>query len=219
MNQPRDKQGKFMSNKEETNNGEGKYKGLPSNWDKFVGDGELDEFKTPPIPKLDVDLTCDDMQEIDRDPFDKTLAIARPVELKGIHLQGYGIVYAGPYALRPKDLKGIKLAPEVPGDYDYMMCIKDFGIPSVKEMDLAILTGLKYFQECGTFYVGCMMGQGRTGTYLACFLKVFGYQKPIEEVRALYNKKAVETLEQKIFVESYPIEKFEYLVRFLSSNQ
>lgn len=215
MEQPRDKQGRFMSKNGKVNIGT---KEKPLYQDECaipVKDYDVDDV-VGTYPDLNINMAFEDVED---NPFDNKLTTARPVELKGIHLQNYGIVYAGPYALRPKDLRGIKLAPEVPGDYDHLMCIKDFGIPSVKEMDLAILTGLKYFQESGNFYVGCMMGQGRTGTFLACFLKVFGYQKPIQEVRQLYNPKAVETQAQEDFVDDYPIEKFEYLVRFLSKNQ
>lgn len=168
--------------------------------------------------ELEVDMAFDDVEAI-HPLWDKRICIASGVEIKGISLKGYGIIYAGPYVLRPQGIKGIKLAPEVAGDYDHMMCISDFGVPTVKEMDIAILTGLKYLQESGSFFVGCMMGRGRTGMYLACFLKAFGYEKPVDEVRALYNAKAVETEQQENFVAHYPVEKFEYLVRFLYRNQ
>jgi len=126
-------------------------------------------------------------------------------------------VYAGPYRLRPAGLKGIKLAPEVPGASDFDMPVTDFGVPSVESMDRAILMGLQFFQKEGAFYVGCMFGQGRTGTYLACMLKAFGYVYPIKEVRALYNPKAVENTTQEKFVEDYPVDKFRYLIQFMKT--
>ena len=87
------------------------------------------------------------------------------------------------------------------------------------QMDKAILMGLKFLQQNGAFYVGCLMGQGRTGMFMACLLKVFGYDHPISEARALYNPKAVETQQQEFFVQDYPVGKFEYLVRFMLKNQ
>lgn len=135
--------------------------------------------------------------------------------LIGIEIEGFGIVYGGPYDRKPDFLKGIKLAPEVPGKACYALPVKDFGVPEYRDMEEAILWGIETLYKTGAFYAGCLMGQGRTGTYLACLLKAFGISNPIDVVRAKYNNKAVETPEQETFVDNFPADKYYYLIKML----
>lgn len=213
MEQLRDAKGRFMGNKsifQDNDNPVGiKDFSTPSDYEDFI-----DEGINVDMEQLDENM----FKEMDN-PFNDTLAKATSATITGINLEGFGTVFGGPYKLKPIGMKGIKLAPEIELPADYTVDIKDFSAPTTDQMDKAILMGLKFLQSDGAFYVGCMFGQGRTGTYIACLLKVFGYQTPISEARALYNPKAVETTQQELFVKDYPVEKFEYLVRFMLKNQ
>ena len=143
---------------------------------------------------------------------------AKEAVLLGVEIKGFGTIYGGSYTDCPPFLKGIKLAPEIKGECDYEMPVKDFGVPEFRDMEDAVLWGIETLYKYGALYAGCMLGQGRTGTYMACLLKALGYAAPIHTVRGFYNQKAVETHEQEQFVKDFPAEKFHYLVKVLQSN-
>jgi len=55
-----------------------------------------------------------------------------------------------------------------------------------------------------TIYLHCFAGIGRTGTVLACLLKVAGAAgDPVELVRAIYDARALETEEQQRFARAF----------------
>lgn len=136
--------------------------------------------------------------------------------LSGIQVGKLGTLYGGPYQHKPRFLKGIKLAPEVSGEFTVSADIKDFSVPSNQEMRRLILWAIKIMQEDGGVYVGCMAGQGRTGTFIACFLKCMGYGNPVELCRKIYKTQAVETPNQEKFVQDFPFEEISLILRVLS---
>ena len=54
-------------------------------------------------------------------------------------------------------------------------------------------------------YVGCMGGVGRTGLFMALLAKAANVKNPVSWVRATYDSHAVETKEQKAYVEAYDV--------------
>lgn len=113
-------------------------------------------------------------------------------------------VYGGSFFHAPQsdDFLTINLMAEHPLDCDIYFPIKDYDIPSdsnaVKEVLDQILKTDK------SIYMGCFGGVGRTGLMMSCLLKYIGHSNPIDEVRQQYSSHAVETSEQKQFVEQFP---------------
>lgn len=140
----------------------------------------------------------------------------RPMKLSAFGRAG--TVIGGPYRdKRPKFSGhfGIKLAPEVSDVAHVELAIPDFGVASdtkayrraAEDAVVRVLTG-------EPVYVGCMMGQGRTGTFLAVMAKLAGEAEPVAYVRNRYNGKAVETRPQEAFVDSMPVFVSRVRIRF-----
>lgn len=130
-------------------------------------------------------------------------------------------LFAGPYADRPADALGLKLAPEVPGRANFLLPIKDFDVPDEYSMLEGASWALKQMALGRKLYVGCRGGLGRTGLFLACMAKTLGVEEePVGWVRKVYNNWAVETSLQEKFVEFYdprPI-KYDVALNRLVSN-
>jgi protein-tyrosine phosphatase len=117
-----------------------------------------------------------------------------------------GYVAGGPFDLRKKafpDSYGIKLAPEVDDPAELVVPVEDFGTPDdtkgfVRAAEDAVVRTLRGEMV----YVGCYFGQGRTGTFLSVMAKLCGAAQPVEYVRDVYNKNAVETKAQEKLVEN-----------------
>lgn len=144
--------------------------------------------------------------------LEKTLIIA-PHQLRGFQIPDLGYVYAGPYLEKPSFIRGIKLAPEIKAEAQAVADIKDFGVPKVDDMIRLLLWAIKIMREDSVVYVGCMMGQGRTGTFLACLVKCFDIIDPIGYVRGKYNPHACETAQQEQFVADFPIDVVKFLLK------
>lgn len=112
-------------------------------------------------------------------------------------------IYGGPYRQRPQGMCGVKLAAEINAPCEIDLPIHDFSIPSEREAKRAILKTIAALAKGDTIYVGCMGGIGRTGLFLALLAKSAGVKDPVEYVRATYYSHAVETPEQKKFVENF----------------
>jgi protein-tyrosine phosphatase len=120
-------------------------------------------------------------------------------------------VLGGPYEDKCKeypDAFGINLADEIKDVAHVELGIRDFSTPTKSTLRIyrkvaedAVVRVLRREQV----YVGCFMGQGRTGTFLAVMAKMCGYPQPIEFVRATYNEHAVETVGQEKFVEGFGV--------------
>jgi hypothetical protein len=130
----------------------------------------------------------------------------RSMKLTGFDREG--VVFGGPYEDRRRagfgDTYGINLAAEVTDVAHVELAIKDFSTPArfalrayrkaVEDAVVRVLRGERV-------YVGCLMGQGRTGTFLACMAKMCGSRDPIAQTRELYNPRAIETISQEKFIE------------------
>lgn len=112
-------------------------------------------------------------------------------------------VYGGPYRLRPQDMMGVKMAREIELPCDVSIPTQDFSIPTREAVDLGLAKTIDLILEQQAVYVGCAGGIGRTGLFLAILTKCFGVKDPIAFVRKTYHPHAVETKEQRDFVESY----------------
>lgn len=115
------------------------------------------------------------------------------------------ILFGGPYRQRPANMVGVKMAVEIDRPYDINVPTRDYSVPAIKDVDAGLIGMLEYLLQGREIYVGCMGGIGRTGLMLAIAAKAFGVPDPIAHVRATFNVHAVETGEQKEYVEKYKI--------------
>lgn len=120
----------------------------------------------------------------------------------------YYTVYGGPYKKRPESLNGfptygVKMADEIRLMSDVAIDVVDFGIPTVQQVDDALLQVVNLILSGRPVYVGCMGGIGRTGLLLAILAKVWGIEEPVKYVRVNYMAHAVETAPQMAFVRDY----------------
>lgn len=113
-------------------------------------------------------------------------------------------MYGGSFFLAPdkEDYLTVNLMQEKPElDSAIYFPIRDYSIPNGRE-DLR-----KVFEEIlasdQDVYVGCFGGKGRTGLFMAAFLKYLGDQNPIPTVRGQYNEHAVETQQQADYVMNF----------------
>lgn len=116
----------------------------------------------------------------------------------------------GPYLAKPKAMLGVKMAAEIEADCHWDVPTKDFSVPPMRQMDMALLQSIAHAYWTGQkVYVGCMAGRGRTGLFMASVAFVLGDENPVRRVRDEYYPHAVETDEQEAFVEmAFSREKF-----------
>ena len=83
----------------------------------------------------------------------------------------------------------------------------DFGVPDPDELRLALQGLLARARNGDRVEIGCLGGHGRTGSALACLAVLTGTppDAAVDWVRAHYCPDAVETDEQRAFVENYTI--------------
>ena len=83
----------------------------------------------------------------------------------------------------------------------------DFGVPDPDELRASLGVLLARAREGDLVEIGCLGGHGRTGTAMACLAVVAGVPRDeaVDWVRANYCPNAVETAEQRAFVETYAI--------------
>ncbi len=89
----------------------------------------------------------------------------------------------------------------------------DFGLP--EDVRFPLYEALRALVNGRSLYVGCGWGRGRTGTFLALLAKILGEKQPVLFVRTNYLAEAVETPEQKKFVEEYDVGDSQYDLRYL----
>lgn len=96
----------------------------------------------------------------------------------------------------------INLMKEHPLPCDIYYPITDYSIPPDTASLLAVFE--RVLRSDKDVYVGCFGGRGRTGLFMAAFLKHLGDPTPVASVRKQYNEHAVETAEQMAYVHSFP---------------
>jgi hypothetical protein len=115
-------------------------------------------------------------------------------------------IYAGPYLNKPNDMVGIKCAAEIKSPSAMKVDIQDFGIPYRNEhVYEAVKFALDRAAEGLPIYVGCRGGFGRTGLFLGVLARSMGVSDPVAYVRNNYDRHAIETPEQEIYVKNFDI--------------
>lgn len=116
-------------------------------------------------------------------------------------------VHGGPYRQRPEGHFGVKMAAEIKAPCDVSIPTEDYSVPDVKALSDGLTQTLKFMAQNrkAPVYVGCMGGIGRTGLFMAVMAKAFGVDAPVPYVRQFYYGHAVETQEQREFVEAFQI--------------
>ena len=86
---------------------------------------------------------------------------------------------------------------------DIYIPVRDFSAPRSNFMFERVFEDL--LSDGRVVYAGCWGGIGRTGLFLACFLKYMGHPDPLSEVREKHHPHAVETDSQKEFLDNFPV--------------
>jgi len=119
-------------------------------------------------------------------------------------------IYGGPY----KDYlytTGVNMAAELADEFaEIYIPTEDFEVPDVVALKRGLVQGIMAIASGKHLYVGCKGGVGRTGLYLASMAKIMSeYRRkmhrptfdPILYVRAEYMNNAVETEDQREFID------------------
>ena len=99
-------------------------------------------------------------------------------------------------------------AERVPAEVDVSLPIHDFSTPAEEQtpaVERAIRDTLSAALSGKRVWVGCMGGWGRTGLFLALLAKTCGIADPVGYVRSNYSSKAVETKEQRRYVDEFDV--------------
>jgi protein tyrosine phosphatase len=108
---------------------------------------------------------------------------------------------------------GVKMAKEIKADCDVAVPTEDFSVPEAQDLIEGLRAALVPLSKGKAVYVGCMGGKGRTGLFLAALAKLLGEKDPVTFVRMYYYLHAVETSEQKEFVDSLDLRSLRWDVR------
>lgn len=132
-----------------------------------------------------------------------------PVEFHGIKATVFGGPYRE-YVPGTRRLVGVKMAKEITHPYDVSIPTADYSVPDVASMTEGLKAAFDAMIAGNDLYAGCMGGIGRTGLFMACLIKVAWaldhtgyYDDPVTFVRGMYKAHAVETQEQKKYVEDF----------------
>lgn len=132
-------------------------------------------------------------------------------ELSGL-LPGYGRgrVYGGPYhdIVRSKTCRTglrIKMAKEIDEPCDVSIPTQDYSTPTDEDVRNGIRQAITALLNGKNVYVGCMGGVGRTGLFLAALTATLrpDMKDAVAAVRRSYYSHAVETTQQKLWVEGF----------------
>ncbi len=127
-------------------------------------------------------------------------------------------VYGGPfYATRnadfPQNVFRVKMAKEINLPCEVNIPTVDFSVPPEPLMQLGLFNILKAMRQGNPIYVGCMGGIGRTGLTLALLAKIFEIPNPVKFVRDTYVPHAVETSQQKEYIDNFNVTKLTALYK------
>lgn len=118
-------------------------------------------------------------------------------------------IYGGPFieASKLPDGHHVRLEMHAPrSNTTFNLPIPDFSVPQPEQIDAVrreVHSLLKAAASGRCAFVGCMGGTGRTGMILALAMKELGHPRPIDYVRQMYKRGAVETSEQEDYVRRY----------------
>jgi protein-tyrosine phosphatase len=157
-------------------------------------------------------LTSDDVVAVRRE-WD---AAGRPVYQRHVHRDvvelpdGTAVIAVSfaddPYARKTAPAFGLYLDArwDPPWPHEHLAW-PDFGLPDRDELGAALPRLLARARRGDVVEIGCHGGHGRTGSALACLAVLTGVpaDSAVDWVRAHYCPKAVETDEQRAFVESF----------------
>jgi hypothetical protein len=147
-------------------------------------------------------------------PYQRTahipLQFGWPAAYHGVKIHG------GPFDDRPRGPKAFNVcvrAERAPKDAIHAyLPIVDFEVPGPEQRALVeetLLQALTAGFAGKEVYVGCMGGIGRTGLFLALLAKTAGFADPVGFVRSNYDKRAVETGEQRAYVETFDVTRLQ----------
>jgi hypothetical protein len=133
-----------------------------------------------------------------------------PLEPRVLGLKSREVTVAGgPYGACPRDAFGVCLLEA--GPRADQLCavhlpVEDFSVPAdAARVTAALEATLGQLVRGHKVYVGCAGGWGRTGLFLSLLAKVAGEAEPVAYVRRHYSPRAVETEEQRAYVEQFPV--------------
>lgn len=127
-------------------------------------------------------------------------------------------IYGGPFRAFDKTADGawgLNLKAEQPDPRaDQYLPIRDYDVPEdAASARMAVLSVIEAAASGRKAYVGCAGGWGRTGLILALVAKTLGQEDPVGFVRQHYTPHAVETREQKAYVDKFDVEQMQRAVR------
>lgn len=117
----------------------------------------------------------------------------------------YFTVVGGPYVECPDGFTGVKLAAEINRPCEIDIPTRDYSTPHPDVLNAGLKAAIDCMLLGRPLYVGCFGGFGRTGLFLAILAKAFNVENPVAFVRRTYTSRAVETNEQKKFVDDFEI--------------
>ena len=119
-------------------------------------------------------------------------------------------IIGGPYFDKPEGMYGVKMAVEIEKPCDYDIPTKDFQVPDDWTLRDGVVVAMAYALRTGKpIYVGCMGGIGRTGLFMAAAAKAAGVPFPVDFVRSNYIPHAVETDQQRHFIDDFEVDPSE----------
>ena len=109
--------------------------------------------------------------------------------------------------------------PWTPG-VEFLFPIRDMNAPTDSGAFASLVAWVKAEVDAGTkVHCGCIGGHGRTGTFLAALVSVYGEKDAIAYVRQHYCKRAVESASQIDFLaQHYGVTKVAATKSFAASN-
>jgi hypothetical protein len=114
-------------------------------------------------------------------------------------------LYGGSFFAAPvrADVFAINLMAEHELPCDLWVPVADFSVPDSPELFKAAFD--RILTRTDHTFAGCMGGIGRTGLFVGCFLRYLGHPDPLPLLRATLHPHAVETVDQKAFLDAFPL--------------
>lgn len=127
--------------------------------------------------------------------------VPRYIKFLGGRLMFGGSYFDAPRSPQFLTINLMKEHPELP--CEVYIPIRDYSVPCNPFGFIEAFERIRL--DSRDVFVGCFGGKGRTGLFMACFLKYLGDEDALETVRSCYNEHAVETPEQEMFLATFPL--------------